>query len=375
MSVKGSNAYYVCYSYEEDPRVLDLSDVGEAVPGYIAAVLQAAERRLGPRGLRVYVTWKLDTLPAYGDGVVAIVMGDEWARYPTYASDVLVTFKAYGTRPSCDVRLGKRSLQLNAMLALKYARSRTYGVPGALRRAAARAAHHAGRRGPLPPVLPIPLGYGNQLDLHVKPLVERSTDLFFAGSIAHRQHARWDPRGWVVSPKTLAREEMLGALANFHTAYPGHTVQVNTTTAFTLNDLHYGTGDHTRILSAEVYSDALMDTRLCLTPQGTSPETFRYYEGLRYGCVVVAEPQPARWFYDDAPVVEITDWERLPEVAAELLGDPERMNALHHAALRWWADRCSEEAVGTYVADGIEQQFRTRSPRLYPGAMAMNLEA
>lgn len=372
MSAKGENAYFVCYSYEDAPRVLDLDAAGERAPGYIVEVLRAAERRLGPRGLRVYVTWKLDVLPTYGDGVVAVVMGDEWARIPAYASDVLATFKVYGTRPTLGVRLGNRSPRISAMLTLKYARSVACGLPGVLRRAAAHAAHLAGRREALPPVFPIPLGYGNQLDLPVKPLDERGTDLFFAGSIAHRQRAAWDPRGWMVSPKTLARERMLAGLADFRTAHPDRTVRVNTTTAFTLNDLHYGTGDHTCILSAEAYSEALMDTRLCLAPRGTSPETFRYFEGLRCGCVVIAEPQPARWFYDGAPTVEITDWRRLPEVASELLGDPDRMSALHDAALRWWAERCSEEAVGAYVADGVDEQLRARGRRLYPASVAMN---
>lgn len=357
----GKNEYYLCYSYEEEARVLDLEGAGEGAPSYIVGVLRAVERRLGSRGLTVYLTWKLDVLPSYGDRVVAVVMGDEWARYPHYASDVLATFKVYGTRPTAEVRPWAQPVGVSAMLALKYARSHAYGLPGRVRRAAAYAARRTGRRDALPPVLPIPLGYGNQLDLPVKPLNERGVDAFFAGSVAHRKRVGWDPRGWVVSPKTLARERMLSSLAALREAHPGCVVRVNTTTAFTLNDLHYGTGDHTCILSAEEYSAALMDTLLCLAPRGTSPETFRYYEGLRYGCVVVAEPQPARWFYDGAPVVEITDWGRLPEIAWDLLNDRERMAHLHREALRWWTERCSEDAVGVYIADHIERRLLVRA--------------
>lgn len=348
------NRYFICLSYEDKPRPWDLGDEDETnAPAYFREVMRAMDRQIGPCGLTVYLTWKLDTLPSYGDDVVAVVMGDEWARYPAYASNVRATFKVYGTRPSLGGVPPSTPWALSGMLAVKFLRTCGYSVPGAARRLAAAAEHVVGRRALLPPVYPIPLGYGNQLALPNIPIEERSIDLFFAGSVTHGTYPWWKPQRWLRNPKTMSRAAMLERIERISADRPEWQLRVHTTATFTLNDVHYGTGDQGAILSAEAYSRALMDTRLCLAPRGTSAETFRYYEGLRYGCIVLAEPQPSRWFYDGAPVVEVRDWRCLPDIARDVLSDPKRMRSLHEAALVWWASKCSPEAVGRYIGERI----------------------
>lgn len=350
------NRYHICLSYEDEPRPWDLWDDGERnAPAYFREVLRAMELLIGQRGLKIYLTWKLDELPSYGNDVVAVVMGDEWARYPNYASDVLVTFKVYGTRPSLGGNLFAPPWMLKSMLALKYLRTCAHCIPGVARRSIAAAGHFVENRAPLPPVYPVPLGYGNQRTLPVRPMERRETDLFFAGSVDHGTTSSWSPRHWLKNPKTIARETMLRSLEQIKAKHGGWNLCVNTTSSFTLNDLHYGTGEHDAILSQDAYSSFLMDTRLCLAPRGTSAETYRYFEGLRFGCVVLAEPQPKRWFYEGAPVVEISDWSRLMEVAQGLLSDTDRMRRLHLDALEWWENKCSEEAVGSYMAERVER--------------------
>ena len=95
----------------------------------------------------------------------------------------------------------------------------------------------------------------------------------------------------------------------------------------------------------------MMDTRIALCPRGTSFETFRTFEALRAGCVVVAEALPRRWFYDGAPLVTIGDWRDLGGVLAELLSDREALERRHQASQAWWRDRCSEDALGAYLSD------------------------
>jgi hypothetical protein len=345
------NRYLIHLGYADAPKPWALFEDDPDAPSYVRGVLREMERRLGPRGLTVYVTWKLDAVPTTGDRVVAVVLGDEWARVPLYAADVLATFKCYGTRPALGRLPPDPGLAL--MLLAKHARTWAHGREG--RRRYARATRERRARGEaVPPVYPIPLGYGNQLDLPVRPLAERATDLFFAGSVAHGEYPWYAPQRWLRSPKELARARMLAALETLRARRPEWRVRTTTTASFALNALHYGTPDAATVLGGDAYSHALMDTRLCLAPRGTSAETFRYFEGLRYGCVVLAEPQPPRPFYADAPVVEVTDWRRLEAVAAGLLADPARMERLHRAALAWWRTRCSEEAVGAEMAERVE---------------------
>ncbi len=350
------NRYHICLSYEDEPRTWDLWDDGERnAPAYFREVLRVMEHLIGQRGLTIYLTWKLDELPSYGNDVVAVVMGDEWARYPNYASDVLATFKVYGTSPSLGGNFFTPPWPLKSTLALKYLRTCAHCIPGAMRRTVAGIRRFVKGPRPLPPVYPVPLGYGNQRALPVRPIEDRETDLFFAGSIDHGSSSSWSPQHWLKNPKTIARESMLRSLEHIKAKHNDWHMCVSTTASFTLNDLHYGTGEHDAILSQDVYSEVLMDTRLCLAPRGTSAETYRYFEGLRFGCVVLAEPQPKRWFYEGAPVVEISDWSRLPEVAQDLLSDTDRMHRLHLDALDWWENQCSEEAVGSYMAERVER--------------------
>ena len=56
------------------------------------------------------------------------------------------------------------------------------------------------------------------------------------------------------------------------------------------------------------YSENLMQTRISLVPRGASYETYRFFESLRFGCIVISEYLPDFWFYKDAPVVHISDW-------------------------------------------------------------------
>ncbi len=340
------NRYWVHYSYAEAPEPWALDGPGDA---YLRGVLGEMDRRLGPRGLRVVITWRLDVLPDVGGPVVAVVMGDEWARVPAYAGRVLATFKAYGRRP----HLGRlpRDPHLAALLVAQHVRVKAHGWAG--RRAYARA---AARPGGAPPVVPIPLGYGNQLALPVRPMAERATDLVFAGSVAHGRYGWRSPQRWVAGPKTVARRRMLESLGRIARRRPWR-VRVATTSAFALNALHYGTPDAASVLDAETYSEALMDARLCLAPRGTSAETFRWFEGLRAGCVVIADPLPPHPFYAGAPTVEVSDWRTLDRVASRLLGDPGRLESMQARGLAWWRDRCSEAAVGARMAETIRERL------------------
>ena len=105
-----------------------------------------------------------------------------------------------------------------------------------------------------------------------------------------------------------ARRRMLEGLVWLRADEPEFAVHVANTSGFTLNDLHYGTGDQREILGKDAYSEAMINAKVCLVPRGTSPETYRYFEVLRYGTITIVERQPPFPFYDGAPVVDIDDW-------------------------------------------------------------------
>jgi hypothetical protein len=288
---------------------------------YFGRVIEAAERRLDGERLTWILTWNVASLPLTGPRVVAIVLGDEAARRPAYADDVLAVFKAYGARPRLRAADLRRPPGLAWAVALQHARRRAEALRD--------------RRGTRP-VHRIPLGTFNQVELPLVPIEQRPVAVSFAGSVE-------DVPRLVPIAKAVSRRAMLAGLDAFRARRPAARLSVRVTPRFGAPEAE----------DAVAYSRSLMDAKICLAPRGGSVETFRFFEGLRAGCVVVGEPMPRTWFYDGSPMVEVRDWLRLPAVLERLLDDPTELRRRHAAALAWWRERCSEEAVGAFVAERV----------------------
>jgi hypothetical protein len=93
----------------------------------------------------------------------------------------------------------------------------------------------------------------------------------------------------------------------------------------------------------------MMDTKICVVPRGTSWETTRLFEGMKYGCVLVTEPLPDRWYLKGVPTIKIKNWQQLPKVLKELLDNQDLMQEMHHKSLAFWQDKCSETVVVDYI--------------------------
>jgi hypothetical protein len=306
---------------------------------YFGAVFREMETRLHDQDIDVHLTWDADRLPAYGGRVVAVVLGDEVGRIPRYAGRVRAVFKCYGTRPTLGTG-PLRDHSLTGLLSLaQFAVRWVRWLPGGAGHARLLLGRRLrGRPGP-PAVAVIPLGTFNLLDLPLVPIEERPTDIFFAGSVEHRASLR-DRLG---SPKTRARREMVAAVERLGRRRPGLRTDLRLTPGF----------DASAAAPAADYSRALMNARICLAPRGTSMETFRVFEGLRFGSVVVGERLPDHWFYRGAPVIQLDRWNELEEALAPLLDDPAELRRRHASALAWWRDHCSEAAVGRFLAEHL----------------------
>lgn len=81
------------------------------------------------------------------------------------------------------------------------------------------------------------------------------------------------------------------------------------------------------------YLEMMMDTKICLVPRGTSFETTRLFEAMKYSCIVVTEALPQRWYLDDVPVIQVEDWNQIEAILESLLSNPELMQELHQESL------------------------------------------
>jgi hypothetical protein len=313
---------------------------------YFRRVLAAMEPRLRVGGLTFYLTTNQTELPRYGKDVVAIVLADEPARLQPYFHRVAITFKGYGTRPTLGVRPSALVSRLGAAAALELIEKLMIWCPGAVNFALCAFRARGFRPPALPGIFTIPLGYGWQDDRPIVPIRERAVDVFFAGSVRHVA-GREQPlaRRVVPSAKAISRTRMLQGLASAQAAMPNLRVDVAISRGFADPDA----------LSPEAYSDRLMAARICLAPRGNAPESLRVFEGMRCGCIVLSDPLPRHWFYKGAPIIQVGQWRRLPEILAGLLADPAELEERHRATLDWWRERCDEEAIGAYMAEQINR--------------------
>ncbi len=67
----------------------------------------------------------------------------------------------------------------------------------------------------------------------------------------------------------------------------------------------------------------------------------------------MTEALPSRWFYDGAPAIQITDWSKLEGILEKLSENKRLMQEKHQESLNWWKTKCSEAAVGAYIAEKL----------------------
>jgi hypothetical protein len=108
------------------------------------------------------------------------------------------------------------------------------------------------------------------------------------------------------------------------------------------------------LMNAQEYSAALMNSRIALCPRGNFDETFRLFESARAGCVLVSEPLPRRWYYDGAPITQLTRWSELTQTLRQLTADPSALANNARQAHQWWLDSCSEAAIAKYVLKHLD---------------------
>src|SRR5262249_26690572 len=130
----------------------------------------------------------------------------------------------------------------------------------------------------------VPLGYARQIDLPVKPFHARRYLVSFLGSLEHYGDGYChplSPRTLFRGPKVLARNRMSDSLLRLASAMPDEVFFATTPSFFESIRT-----DGTR------YSEIMADTKICLAPRGASVETYRFFEALRYGCVVICDRLP-----------------------------------------------------------------------------------
>jgi hypothetical protein len=173
---------------------------------------------------------------------------------------------------------------------------------------------------------------------------QRNTVCFFAGT-TNTSRKTWVSRVFL-TPKAISRSAMTDVLTRL--LKESSRIKTEGIAVAPLGGL-----------SQADYSAKLMDSRVCLAPRGNIPDTFRYFEGVRSGCLVVCEPLPDSWYYRDAPVLQLDDWKDLEPALATLISDEHRMEEMRLNTLDYWNRICGERAVGIKMAEHVRARLNT----------------
>lgn len=282
------------------------------------------------------ITWSLDQIPIQGENVVAFLIGDEMFQLPAYARQVKVIFKTGGVKPFCPINPG--SPIYSALEVLRATRNR---LKRWQRRRQNGPSNGDGRLN----IFPIPLGYHAQVDLPLIPMARRKWDLFFAGISGQPQWSK--PQSWPLSPRVYSRSRL------------GRTVARLRQTNQRLACNFVTVPNSSRRLSPAEYSAQMADSKICLVPRGNIHETYRFLEAARAGCILISEPLPDLWYYQDHPAVVIPDWNRLDKVVGGILGSPDKIMELHHHSIAWWQKKTCEAAVAEYLVQTLQSLDRS----------------
>ena len=337
-----ANRYINCLTADGQPRVVDLSESSrpdewpESV--YFRRVFEVLERIQSDGDFTFYLTNDVQRLPSYGADVAVIVVGDDHCRIPMYLHKVAAVFKNCGTRPRLGCHPIREPSFVNLLSLLVFGRRCLKYLPGL--------AYYArgllsGGRLRFAPLCEIPLGTANQTIVPMRQFAHRASTLFFAGSVTHAfLPSRLTAIKDILSPKRAARVAMLRNLNAISDRHPNLGVEVSVAADY--SEAIHGDG--------RSYSEELMDARIALVPRGACPQTFRFFQAMRAGCVVITDVVPAQRFFTGSPAVRVKSWNDLEDAVQSLLADPALLEQRHRQALEWWSRYCSEEAVGEYIA-------------------------
>ena len=108
-------------------------------------------------------------------------------------------------------------------------------------------------------------------------------------------------------------------------------------------------------LDMESYSKVLSNTKIAICPHGSaSPETFRFFEAMSAGCVVICAQQPDNWIYRNAPYNTIAGaGGNVYSTVKTLLSNPVALKALSDKSKEYHNSRLTASPVAQYISEQL----------------------
>lgn len=186
-----------------------------------------------------------------------------------------------------------------------------------------------------------PLGYANGDQNSFVPFNKRKINVFFIGQLGrsrikfykHLANKKFIPDNLLLLFKKYLKKD-------FSNLYKDSFIKFTTNFSGGLN--------------IEQYNELLNNSKIVVCPYGAvTEETFRHYEAMRAGCVVITLRMPEVFPYKNSPIIQLNNWQELNKTITHLLNNPSLLIDLHNNTINWWKEKCSEESVAKYIVSII----------------------
>jgi hypothetical protein len=198
-------------------------------------------------------------------------------------------------------------------------------------------------------VTSIPLGYNNYFEANYIPINERHYTMSFMGMLNKN-------RIEMVSALTGISRFVIAAGIQFDTK---RTVKflngyLNLTDVrgkyFLSNEFNSG-------VSPFQYCNAMRLSKIVLSPRGfINTETFRLYEAMQYGCIVLVDKLPNRKYYKDIPAIQIDNWYDGIKTAKKILKDEDLLLELSEKHKTFYEQKLSPKATAKIIIETLENK-------------------
>lgn len=169
---------------------------------------------------------------------------------------------------------------------------------------------------------------------HIQPMLpvqERSIDVFFSGHLSSKQ--RYES---MVDNINLIKND---------SRRKNYNLDFNVTRGFMLG------------FKGEEYYNKLYNSKIVFCPPGNiSKETYRLYEALMCGCVVISPLLPQTQIYKNIPVVQVEDFKNKAALKMfELLEDKEQLKELQRKSIDFWKNTYTQEKIADYIVNKVKK--------------------
>lgn len=104
------------------------------------------------------------------------------------------------------------------------------------------------------------------------------------------------------------------------------------------------------------YVNILSNSKICLAPNGYSPQTFRYSEAFASGCIVITNVKFDSWYGRHSPAYIVNDWSELTEDYIQKILDSD-LEKERKKSIEYYEKYLSPEANARYILNVINNKY------------------